>query len=57
VSALPLPLVHLPTDRISSWLFIYEPMHEIRTRAYPFTDLIWTIDPITDAHRLMRLID
>jgi hypothetical protein len=45
-----------PPHRISSWPFIYEPMHKIRTWAYPFTDLICTIDPITDAHRLMSLI-
>jgi hypothetical protein len=46
-----------PHHRISSWPFIYEPTHEIRTWAYPFIDLIWTIDPVTDAHCLMSLID
>jgi hypothetical protein len=47
----------LPPQRINSWLFICEPMHEIRTNAYPFADLIWTTDPVIDGHHLMNPMD
>jgi hypothetical protein len=43
-----------PPHRINSLSFIYELTCEIRTRAYPFIDLIWTVDPVTDFHHLMR---
>jgi hypothetical protein len=46
-----------PPHQINSWPLIYEPAREIRTRAYPFTDLIWTVNLVTDAHRLMNPID
>jgi hypothetical protein len=38
-----------PPHQINSWPFVYEPTHEIRTRAYPFIDLIWTIDLVSGA--------
>jgi hypothetical protein len=46
-----------PPHRINSWPFICEPTHKIRTRAYPFADLTWTIDPVIDDHHLMKSMD